>query len=247
MSSDAISMRGVSAWYGTAQALFDVDLSLSKGEMVGLLGRNGAGKTTTFRSIMNIDVRRTGSIDVLGQEVTGVSTDRIARMGVGWVPEERRIFTKLTVAENLRMGIRAAPGRDLVPVDELVDVFPLLGKLLQRRGDQLSGGEQQVVAVARAIAARPRILLLDEPTEGLSPLVVEDLEASIARLPEAFGVTIVLAEQNLAFVLELTSRIFVLETGRLVHSGDTATFGADEALQQRYLSVAASEGRAPTD
>jgi branched-chain amino acid transport system ATP-binding protein len=238
--ANALRLDGVSAWYGSAQALFDVSLHVEAGETVGLLGRNGAGKSTTFKATMGIEVRRTGTVELFDDDMGRRSTDQIARAGVGWVPEDRRLFPGLTVAENIGIATAAAPPEGPVPVDELVDAFPLLGKLLGRRGDQLSGGEQQVVSVARALAARPRLLLLDEPTEGLAPVVVAQLEESIARLPADFGVSILLAEQNLAFVLRLTSRVYVLETGRIAHAGDTATFAADSSLQERYLSVSSS-------
>lgn len=240
MSESALQLGGVSAWYGAARALFDVSLEVGKGEMVGLLGRNGAGKSTTFKATMGIEVRRTGTVTAFGDDVGRRATDAIARAGVGWVPEDRRLFPGLTVAENIGIAAAAAPSEGPVPIDELVDAFPLLGKLLSRRGDQLSGGEQQVVSVARALAARPRLLLLDEPTEGLAPVVVQQLEGSIARLPEDFGVSVLLAEQNLDFVLRLTTRVYVLETGRIVHAGDTSEFAADASLQERYLSVASS-------
>lgn len=239
MSDPALKLTDVSASYGPAQALFGVSLEVHAGEMVGLLGRNGAGKSSTFNAVMNLEVRRNGSIHALGQSLDGVSTDSIARRGVAWVPENRRIFPTLTVEENIDLARSAAKGEGL-GTNELVDAFPLLGKLLHRKGNQLSGGEQQVVAVARALAPKPKVLLLDEPTEGLAPVVVEQLTESIRVLPETLGVAVLLAEQNLGFVLGLTSRVYVLETGRVVHSGTTEEFGRDEALQRRYLSVAGS-------
>lgn len=240
MSEPALQLRGVSASYGPAQALFDVSLHIEPGEMVGLLGRNGAGKSSTFNSVMNLEVRRSGSVRALGKSLDGVSTDAIARRGVAWVPENRRIFPTLTVLENLDLGRASAKVTGGITTDELVEAFPLLKKLLARKGNQLSGGEQQVVAVARALAGRPQVLLLDEPTEGLAPVVVEQLTESIRDLPANLGVAVLLAEQNLNFVLGLTTRVYVLETGRVVHTGTTEEFGKDEALQRRYLSVAGS-------
>jgi branched-chain amino acid transport system ATP-binding protein len=239
MSEAALDLRGVSASYGPAQALFDVSLHVQPGEMVGLLGRNGAGKSSTFNAVMNLEVRRSGSVRAMGRSLDGVSTDAIARRGIAWVPENRRIFPTLTVLENLDLGRSSAKDGGF-RTDELVDAFPLLAKLLDRKGNQLSGGEQQVVAVARALAGRPQVLLLDEPTEGLAPVVVEQLTESIRNLPSALGVAVLLAEQNLAFVLGLTTRVYVLETGRVVHTGTTAVFAEDEALQRRHLSVAGS-------
>lgn len=240
MTARALHLDSVNAWYGSAQALFATSLHVEAGETVGLLGRNGAGKSSTFNSIVGIDVRRTGHVEAFGEDISKATTDAIARLGVGFVPEDRRVFPGLTVLENLKLGGAAAPAEGPIGVDRLVDTFPLLEPLLGRRGGQLSGGEQQVVAVARALAARPKLLLLDEPTEGLAPVVVKQLEDSISRLPEEFGVSILLAEQNLDFVLRLATRVYVLETGRIVHSGDVAAFAADQALQERYLSVASS-------
>lgn len=235
-----LKLETLSGWYGAAQALFNIDLEARPGEVIGLLGRNGAGKSSTFKSIMNLGLKRTGTVSLDGQDVTSTAADAIARSGVAWVPEDRRIFTNLTVRENLRLAQFAAGDRDPVEVDELVETLPLLGKLIGRNGTQLSGGEQQLVAVARALVSRPRLLLLDEPTEGLAPLIVEGIASSVAGLPEHFDVTIVVAEQHLPFITSLTSRVYVLETGRVVHSGSTAEFAKDRALQERYLSVASS-------
>jgi branched-chain amino acid transport system ATP-binding protein len=240
MAEPALELRDVSASYGHAQALFDISLHVNPAEMVGLLGRNGAGKSSTFNAVMNLELRRTGHIRALGASLDGVAPDAIARSGVAWVPENRRVFPTLTVRENIDLARRGAKSRGGVGIDELVEAFPLLQKLLNRRGNHLSGGEQQVVAVARALAGRPKVLLLDEPTEGLAPVVVDQLTESIRRLPETLGVAVLLAEQNLEFVLGMTSRVYVLETGRVVHAGSTAEFAHDDALQRRYLSVAAS-------
>lgn len=235
--AEMLSVRGLNAWYGSAQALFGVDLDVGSGEVVGLLGRNGAGKSSTFNAIMNLEVRSVGDIVVAGRSTTKDSPDQIARHGVAWVPEDRRIFSNLTVRENLDLARFACGDREPVTTEELLDSLPLLDKLIDRSGNQLSGGEQQLVAIARALVPRPSLLLLDEPTEGLAPLIVEQIAAAIARLPELFDVSIVLAEQNLPFVASLTSRVYVLETGRVVHHGSTPEFAADTTLQDRYLSV----------
>ncbi|KRF00974.1 hypothetical protein ASG88_11285 [Nocardioides sp. Soil777] len=232
-----LTVRGLNGWYGSAQALFGVDLDVRAGEVVGLLGRNGAGKSSTFNAIMNLELRSSGEIEVAGQSVAKRSADHIARLGVGWVPEDRRIFTNLMVRENLDLARFACGDRAPVTTDELLDSLPLLDKLIDRKGNQLSGGEQQLVAIARALVPRPALLLLDEPTEGLAPLIVDGIAEAIARLPELFDVTILLAEQNLPFVTGLTSRVYVLETGRVVHEGATSDFAADAELQERYLSV----------
>ncbi|MCL3819849.1 ABC transporter ATP-binding protein [Aeromicrobium wangtongii] len=232
-----LSATGVDAWYGAAQALFGVSLHVGDGEVVGLLGRNGAGKSTTFNAIMNLQVRSTGQVELDGSRIDSDAADAIARAGVAWVPEDRRIFTNLTVRQNLELARFAVGDRTAVTIDELVASLPLLDKLIGRRGNQLSGGEQQLVAIARALVSRPRLLLLDEPTEGLAPLIVDGIAAAIQRLPELFNVSILVAEQNLPFITDLTSRVYVLETGRIVHEGPTAAFAQDAALQDRYLSL----------
>lgn len=236
-----LELKGVDAWYKSAQALFDVSIAVGAGEVVGLLGRNGAGKSSTFNSIMNLEVRRRGHIVAADADLMSMSTDAIARHGVGWVPEDRRIFPNLTVTENLQLARFASGDRSIVTVDELADALPLLRPLLGRQGNQLSGGEQQLVSVARALVPSPRILLLDEPTEGLAPLVVEGLAESIANLPRNFGVSILLAEQNLDFIVELTDRVYVLDTGRIVHQGTAAELAADTTIQKRLLSVASDD------
>lgn len=236
-SEQVLGLSAVSAWYGSAQALFDVDMTVHAGEVVGLLGRNGAGKSTTFKTIMNLEVRSNGTIDLFGASSGKSSTDSIARSGVSWVPEDRRILTNLTVRENLELARFARGKREAVPIDELLNSLPLLDKLIGRRGNQLSGGEQQLVAVARALVSRPQLLLLDEPTEGLAPLIVEGIAEAVRLLPEKFGVTILIAEQNLPFVTSLASRVYVLETGRVAYSGSAAEFASNTELQERYLSV----------
>lgn len=235
----ALSLSNIDAFYGYAQALFGMSLDVSPGETVGLLGRNGAGKSTTFRAVLGLDVARRGSVRLGGEEVSGEPPEAIARRGVSWVPEDRRIFTALTVMENLQLAAAVSGDGDL-PIEDILETLPLLKPLLKRRGDQLSGGEQQAVAIARALASRPRVLLLDEPTEGLAPLIVEKLEAAIVSLPERFGVSIILAEQNLGFVLRLAQRVYILETGHLVHEGSADEFAVSDDLQHRYLSVTSS-------
>jgi branched-chain amino acid transport system ATP-binding protein len=241
-SSSVLSLSGVNAWYGAAQALFGVDLEIGAGEVVGLLGRNGAGKSTTFKTIMNLEARSTGQIELFGQPRGKSSTDAIARAGVSWVPEDRRILTNLSVRENLELARFASGRRDAVPLDELVESLPLLDKLIGRKGNQMSGGEQQLVAVARALVSRPKLLLLDEPTEGLAPLIVDGIQEAVRGLPEKFGVSILIAEQNLPFVTGLAARVYVLETGRVAYEGGAAEFATDTALQERYLSVSMKNG-----
>jgi branched-chain amino acid transport system ATP-binding protein len=233
----ALAVQDLCAWYGRAQALFGVTLEAAAGEVVGLLGRNGAGKTTTLLSLMGVEVRCSGAVSYFGASVGGKSATWRARRGVAWVPDDRRVFGGLTVRENLELGAAAARGREPLAVAEVVDLLPMLGDLLGKDGRGLSGGQQQAVSIARALVSRPRLLLLDEPMEGLAPVVVAELETAIAALPERTGVTVVIAEQNLDLVLGLSRRVYVLDSGRVVHSATSAEFAGRTDLQDRWLSV----------
>jgi len=239
MSDTVLELAGVSAWYGHAQALFGLDLVVGEGETVALLGRNGAGKTTTMRSVMGILVRRTGKLEYRGQSLIGQSADATARKGIGWVPDDRRIFPNLTVRENLQLVQSVTRSKDRAPLttDEVIEVLPIMERLIGRKGSALSGGEQQAVAIARALVGRPRLLLLDEPTEGLAPVIVRDLADAVAALPGRYGISVLVAEQNLSFVRRVAQRVYVLDTGRLVHEGDVEPFLASPELQERYLSI----------
>ena len=226
----ALAIEGLNARYGAGQVLFDVNLEVGAGETVALVGRNGAGKTTTLRSIMGIGgVKRTGSIRVEGRETIGLGAHRIARLGVGLVPEGRRVFGSLTVEENLRVAAGSArraggsaEGRssdeNVWPLERVFDVFPLLAEVRRSKGAWLSGGEQQVLAIARALVANPRVLLLDEPSEGLAPRLVETLVEQLRRVQGA-GLAMLLAEQHVGLVRELASRAYVLERG-VAREGD---------------------------
>jgi branched-chain amino acid transport system ATP-binding protein len=229
-----LRLTKVNAWYGIAQALFDVDLEVGGSECVALMGRNGAGKTTAFRTIMSVLVRSSGRIEVGSKDVRRYPTTKIARLGVGWVPEDRRIFPDLTVRENIQLASNAVGDRKPVGIDELVRFFPILEGLLPKPGNHLSGGEQQVVAIARALAGSPRVLLLDEPAEGLAPVVVDQLAEGIRKLSDS--VSILIAEQNLQFIRRLCNRVYVLETGRVVYSGTVEAFEGAPELVERYLS-----------
>lgn len=244
MSEPALELHEVSAWYGAACALFHVSLEVLPGETVGLLGRNGAGKTTTLRAIMGVEVRRAGTIRLHGEQIERARAEVVARKGVAWVPEDRRIFPNLTVRQNLQLALCAAPKgqRKSLALDGIVSALPIVERLLDRRGSALSGGEQQAVSLARALAAQPKVLLLDEPTEGLAPTVVRTLRDAVAELPRRLGVSVLLAEQNLAFVNALADRVYVLDTGRLAYSGSAAEFSGSRDLQLRYLSVSSDLG-----
>lgn len=232
--TNMLTATDINAWYGSAHVVFDGSVRVGAGEIVGLLGRNGAGKTSMLRAIMGVEVHRTGTVTLDGADVSSLSADRLARRGVGWVPDDRRLFPMLTVTENLRLSARR---RDAQTPEELFDVFPLLEKLMGRRGSELSGGEQQVVAIARAIINRPRVLLLDEPSEGLAPIVVDQLRSIIKNLPERFGVSILVADENLSVALDLCSRVYVFDAGVIAYEGSAHEFADETELQNRYLAV----------
>jgi branched-chain amino acid transport system ATP-binding protein len=229
-------VTSLSASYGLAVALTDVSITLRTGETVGLLGRNGAGKTTLLKSIINNpELSSTGDVTVAGVSLRKVPTYKVARRGVAWVPDNRRIFTALSVAENLDIAkTRKAPADQL---DRVLASVPLVEKLMKRRGFELSGGEQQAVTIARALMSAPDYLLLDEPTEGLSPLIVEQLQESISRLPELFGLGVLVTEQNFRFVTDLADRVHILETGQAVWTGTPDELVARPDLINRHLSV----------
>jgi branched-chain amino acid transport system ATP-binding protein len=225
------------AGYGMSRILFGLNLRVAPGEVVALLGRNGAGKSTTLKTIMGLISPTAGRVLFDGKDVSRLPAHAIARAGIGYVPQDRRIFPDLTVRENLEVGRRAGlreEQRWTVPV--VCELFPALGALLERRGDSLSGGEQQMLAVARTLMGNPRVLLLDEPSEGLAPLVVRSLTAQVLRL-KSEGVTIVLSEQNVRFTVQVSDRAYVLEKGHIRHEGDMRTIAQDRVILGKYLSV----------
>jgi ABC-type branched-subunit amino acid transport system ATPase component len=234
--SPLLTIDRLNAYYGSAQAVFGLCLEVGEGESVALLGRNGAGKTSTLRGIVGA-IRRDGDVTFAGVRISRLRTERIARMGVAWVPEDRRIFAGLTVRENIVLATRAAPPDRRMPLDALVSVFPTLESVLDRKGDQLSGGQQQLVAVARAMASRPLLLLLDEPSEGLAPIIVEQLRRQLDVLRRETGVGMLIAEQNMTFVADLAQRAYVLERGQLVYHGSVAELRSSPELQMRYLAL----------
>ena len=233
-----LSVRNLAVWYGSAQAVFDVNLDVHDGEIVGLLGRNGAGKTSTMLGIMGAGVRRKGRITLAGRDVSGYPVHRLARSGLAWVPDDRRVFPTLTVEENLGVARAAARGANKLSNAELVDIFPLLGPIMKRAAGVLSGGEQQVVSIARAMVSRPRVLLIDEPTEGLAPVVVESLVDTLKLMRSSLDQGILLAEADQTVVGELASRVVVLAVGHQVYSAGIDEFTSNESVQHRYLSLA---------
>ena len=228
----------MNAFYGQAHILHDISFGMAEGERIAVVGRNGAGKSTLLKSIMNAEPVVRGDIRLDGKPLGGISASDRVRLGMSLVPEDRRIFTHITVAENIRLAQYGTERREGLPgLDEVVEKFPLLKDLLDRPGGQLSGGQQQVLAVARSIAARPRLMLLDEPTEGLAPVIVEDLAEKIVEACDAYGIALLLAEQSLWFARQCASRVMLLDSGMLVFSGNWAEFDASSDLVERYLAV----------
>jgi branched-chain amino acid transport system ATP-binding protein len=221
--------------YGLSRVLFGISLEVHAGECVCLLGRNGVGKSTTMRSIMGLTPPQSGRVRFRGTDITGWAPYRVARAGLGFVPEDRRIFADLTVWENLDVARRAAGG-DGFTLERVFDLFPKLRELTGRQGGHLSGGEQQMLTIARTLMGNPRLLLLDEPSEGLAPIVVDHLRDQIARLKHD-GLTILLAEQNTEFSLSLADRVYVLEKGSLKFSGPAARLRDDASLRQELLAL----------
>jgi branched-chain amino acid transport system ATP-binding protein len=234
-----LRVSGLEVWYDSAQAVFGLDLDVADGEILGLLGRNGAGKTSTMLGILGTGVRRRGEIFFRGRDVTSQPVHRLARSGLAWVPDTRRVFPTLTVAENFAVARAAAAGPEKLSDAELVDIFPLLKAILRRPAGVLSGGEQQVVAIARALVSRPRLLLIDEPTEGLAPVVVDDLVDTLASMQAELHQAMVIAEANQQVIVELASRVVVMAIGRQVFAAPTEEFTRNSEVQRRYLSIAA--------
>ena len=234
-----LKVDNLKAWYSQSQALHGVSLHVPEGGRAAVLGRNGAGKTTLLKSITNGGPIVEGEVSFMGQALGTTPWFRRARLGMALVPEDRRIFTHVTVEENIEMAHHASSkARPPVPTAEIFARFPMLEPLRKRLGGQLSGGQQQMLAVARAVAARPRLLLLDEPTEGLAPVIVEQLAAAVSATCAELGITLVLVEQNIWFARKCTDRLSVLDTGSIVFEGDWAAFDADETVRNRHLALA---------
>ena len=236
-----LQVQGLNAWYGAAQILFDVSLQVGRGEVVALMGRNGAGKSTTLKALMGMVARR-GSVQFLGQDIARREPHDIARLGLGYVPEERRIFTDLSVMDNLEVG-RQRPRRwpDGTPAPEwtpekLFALFPNLGEMPQRPGGRMSGGEQQMLTVARTLMGQPLLVLLDEPSEGVAPLIVQQMARTIRAL-KAQGVSVLLSEQNLPFAQAVADRAYLIEQGEVVHEGSMADVVANPDVRKNCLGV----------
>jgi branched-chain amino acid transport system ATP-binding protein len=232
-----LTLDRVSGGYGAARVLFDVSLEVAAGEVVVLLGRNGAGKSTTLKAVIGLLPAVSGSARLAGRELAGLPPHRIARLGVGYVPEERRVFPELTVDENLEVGRQPArPGVPSWTPEALFRLFPQLGAMRDRPGRSMSGGEQQMLTIARTLMGNPRLLLLDEPSEGLAPIVVGEVAAAVRAL-KAAGVAVLLSEQNTRFAAAVADRAYVLERGEIRFAGPMAALAEDGALRRAHLGV----------
>jgi len=231
-----LQVRNLVAGYGQSVVIHGISLAVERGEIACLLGRNGAGKTTTLRSLMGLTPVRSGDITFLDREIQGKSPFQVARLGIGFVPDDRRIFPDLTVEENLELARRVAGRSGRWTVEQVCELFPVLRNLLDHKGNQLSGGEQKMLAIGRALMQNPELLLLDEPIEGLAPLVVKHLGEALRQIREA-GVTILLADQNVKFCRKVANRGYILEKGLIQFEGTMAAIWENEAILHKYLAV----------
>jgi len=234
-----LEVADINTYYGTSHILFDVSLSVNRGEVVCLLGRNGAGKTTTMRSIMGLTHPHSGSVTFEGVDLRGEPPYKRAKRGMGYVPDDRRIFPTLTVRENLGLGIKKgarSDEQDPWTVDRVYELFPALESLDSHQGGHLSGGEQQMLTIARTLMGNPTLLLMDEPAEGLGPLVVKALMEQVSKLKE-LGLTILFSEQNLPFALTVADRAYVMEKGTIAYQGSIRELEANEEVKKKYLMV----------
>ncbi len=232
-----LEVANLDAWYGQARILYGVSLAVNAGECVALVGRNGAGKSTTMKAVMGLIAKRRGRVAFRGQDISTLPAHRIGRLGLGWVPEDRRIFTDLTVRENL--AVAKQPKREGAPEwtpERLYALFPNLGRMPDRPGGRMSGGEQQMLTVARTLMGNPYLVLLDEPSEGVAPLIVEEMARMILALKQA-GVAVLLSEQNLHFARLVSDRAVVLEKGEVRFDGTMEALMSDDALLRTHLSV----------
>jgi len=234
--AELLRVRGLTSGYGEAVVVQGIDLALDVGQSLALLGRNGTGKTTLINTLVGVTRCQGGSIALAGQDITALPAHRRAAAGIGWVPQERNIFKSLTVDENLSAVARPGPWT----VQRVHAMFPRLAERRHNLGDQLSGGEQQMLAVARALVLNPKLLLLDEPLEGLAPIIVEELLRSIARVVRDEGLSAIIVEQNPRLILGMTQRVVVLDRGRVVHEGASDALLADPARLERWLGVSGS-------
>jgi branched-chain amino acid transport system ATP-binding protein len=231
-----LELAGVDTFYGTSHVLQGIELSVKEGETVALLGRNGVGKTTTLRTIMGLTPARAGSIHFLGHEIRRWSPDAVARFGIAYVPDDHRIFPSLTADENLELARRLSKRKGPWNRERVVQVLPKLAEVAGSQGLNLSGGERKMLAIGRALMANPALVLLDEPSEGLAPLVVAHI-VEVLQAMKKEGVTILLADQNLRFCRKVCDRGYILEKGRVEHAGTMEEIGRDERIVRKYLAV----------
>jgi branched-chain amino acid transport system ATP-binding protein len=237
MAEVVLEVADLHAGYGPAEVLFGVTLRLHRGEVAALLGRNGAGKSTTLKAVMGLLPPRTGRVRFMGTEIARTAPFRIARLGLGYVPEERRIFTDLTVFENLEVGRRAArDGRAAWTPERLFAIFPNLAEMRNRRASAMSGGEQQMLTIARTLMGNPDAVLLDEPSEGLAPVIVEQMAEAVLRM-KAEGIAVLLSEQNLDFAAAVSDNAYVIEKGAIRYEGTMEALESDERVREAYLTV----------
>jgi len=242
MSSPALEVEHLNAWYGVAQVLYDVTFAVGRGEVVALMGRNGAGKSTTMKAVMGLMPRRDGMVQVNGRDISALKPYEIARLGVGFTPEDRRIFSDLTVLENLDAGRQppraftdGTPAPSWTP-ESLFKLFPNLAELRHRPGGRMSGGEQQMLTIARTLMGNPLIVLLDEPSEGIAPLIVEEIADTIVELKKQ-GLSVLLSEQNVRFAEMVSDRAYLLEKGQIRWAGTMAELAKNTEIQRAYLTL----------
>jgi urea transport system ATP-binding protein len=237
LTKPMLQVSNLNVYYGESHILRNVDLSVLTGQMVCLIGRNGVGKTTLLKTIIGLLKPRRGTINFIGQPITELSTDKRARLGIGYVPQGREIIPRLTVKENLLLGLEARPGgrtgKEEIP-EEIFNLFPVLKTMLSRQGGDLSGGQQQQLAIARALMGKPQLLLLDEPTEGIQPSIILEIEAAIRRIISITGISVLLVEQNLHFVRQ-ADKYYAMQKGGMVASGSTSELSQE--IIQRFLAV----------
>ncbi len=232
-----LELERINTYYGLSHILFDVSLEVDKGEVVVLLGRNGAGKTTTMRSIMGLTHPMDGSVRFNGEDITGLAPFQVARKGIGFVFEDRRIFPDLSVHANLEVGLRTTKGKaNKWTFERVYNLFPRLEQLSKRRGGTLSGGEQQMLTICRTLMGNPGLLLLDEPSEGLAPIIVQDLGKFIDMVKQE-GMTVLLSEQNVKFALKHSDRAYIVDSGHIKYQGSINELEKDEDVKKRYLAV----------
>ena len=233
-----LKVTGLNAYYDRSHVVQDISFEVAQGEIVTLMGRNGAGKTTTLRSLMGLLAKRSGSMQFDGKECLMLPPHVRFHMGLAYVPEDRRIVPGLTVRENLALGLIASDRRDRMAemIDEIATIFPRLKERLDQDGTSMSGGEQQMLAIARALMARPKMILLDEPSEGIMPILVDEMFELFLRLKQE-GTTILLVEQNVERALSISDRAYILDQGAIVHAGSAAELLADQAIQEKYCAV----------